>query len=84
MFKKMFQSLKKEKGAMITLTSILLPVVIGFAGMVFEAGNPYVHKARLQNTADAAVLVDGRAFVNSLGTGGSVTLTQEQLNAKSQ
>lgn len=73
-----------EKGVMITLTAVLLPVIIGLAGLAFDAGNLYVHKAKLQNTADAAALAGGRAYVNSLGTGagGSVTLTQEQLNAK--
>ncbi len=76
------KAVRREKGAMITLTAILLPVIIGFAGLAFDAGNLYVNKAKLQDTADAAALAGGRAYVNSLGTGGSVTLTQAQLNAK--
>ncbi len=76
------RTVRREKGAMITLTAVLLPIIIGVAGLAFDTGNLYVHKARLQNTADAAALAGGRAYVNSLGTGGSVTLTQEQLNAK--
>ena len=76
------KAVRREKGAMITLTAVLLPLVIGFAGLAFDAGNLYVHKARLQNTADAAALAGGRAYVNSLGTGSNVALTQAQLDAK--
>ena len=61
------QALREERGAIFVLTAILLPLLLGCLGFAYDAGNLYIHKARLQNTADAAALAGGRAYVNALG-----------------
>lgn len=58
--------LKQEKGAVFVLTAILLPMLFGFMGIAYDVGNLYSHKAKLQNTADAAALAGARAYVNEL------------------
>ena len=52
--------LKQEKGAVFVLTAILLPMLFGFMGIAYDVGNLYSHKAKLQNTADAAALAGAR------------------------
>ena len=59
---------KQERGAIFVLTALLLPVLFGFLGLGYDVGNLYVHKARLQNTADATALAGGREYVNALKT----------------
>lgn len=60
------QALREERGAIFVLTALMLPVLLGCLGFAYDAGNLYMHKARLQNTADAAALAGGRAYVNAL------------------
>ena len=62
---KSLQVLRKERGAIVMLTALLLPVLLGFTGFAYDIGNLYMHKARLQNVADAAALAGGRAFLAS-------------------
>lgn len=57
---------KQERGAIFVLTALLLPVLFGFLGLGYDVGNLYMHKARLQNTADAAALAGARGYVNKL------------------
>ena len=45
-----------QKGAILALTALLLPVLFGFLGLGYDVGMLYLHKARLQNAADAAAL----------------------------
>lgn len=59
--------LKQERGTIFVLTALLLPLMFGFLGFAYDVGNLYMHKARLQNTADAAVLAGARAYINKLG-----------------
>ena len=63
--KTMLQSIKKEKGAVIVMTAVMLPLLLGLAGLGFDVGNLYVHKARLQNVADAAALAGAREYIDS-------------------
>ena len=58
-------SLKQERGSILVLTVILLPIMFAFLGFAFDFGNIYMHKARLQNVADAAALAGARAYLNS-------------------
>lgn len=58
--------MKKEHGAIFILTAVLLPVLFGFLGVAYDVGNLYMHKAHLQNTADAAALAGGRKYINEL------------------
>lgn len=56
------QALCQERGAVFVLTAMLLPVLCGFMGLAYDAGNVYMHKARLQNVTDAAALAGGAVF----------------------
>lgn len=57
--------LKQERGAILVLTALLLPIIFGCVGIGYDIGNLYMHKARLQNVADAAALAGGRAYLDS-------------------
>ncbi len=57
--------LDQERGAIFIFTAMLLPVLFGFMGIGYDVGNLYMHKARLQNVADAAALAGARAYINS-------------------
>jgi len=57
--------LKEERGAIFVLTALLLPIMFGCLGIAYDVGNIYIHKARLQNVADAAALAGGRAYLAS-------------------
>ena len=56
--------IKQERGALVVLTAVLLPVLFGFMGIAYDVGNLYMHKARLQNVTDAAALAGGEVFKN--------------------
>ena len=75
-------ALREERGAIFVLTALMLPLLLGCLGFAYDAGNLYIHKARLQNTADAAVLAGGGAYVEALkehASNGVVTsITDEQ------
>ncbi len=59
------KEMKKERGAIFVITALMLPVIFGFMGIGYDVGNLYMHKARLQNVADAAALAGGRAYLLS-------------------
>ena len=54
--------LRKEKGAIIAMTAVLLPLVLGFTGLAFDVGNLYVQKSHLQNVADASALAGAEVY----------------------
>lgn len=53
---------KKERGAVIVLTALALPILLIFMGLALDLGNLYIHKARLQNAADAAALAGAKEY----------------------
>ena len=70
---KKIQLLWEERGDILVLTALLLPIMFGCLGIAYDLGNIYIHKARLQNVTDAAALAGGRAYLQSqLKTGESV------------
>lgn len=80
------QALREERGAVFVLTALLLPVLIGCLGFAYDAGNLYMHKARLQNVTDAAALAGGAVFgEKAQGTdsrrGNTITLTGKHKDA---
>ena len=89
----MLQKIKKEQGSIVVLTAVLLPVFLGFMGIGYDVGNLYMHKARLQNVADAAALAGAREFVNnsessdstdgSLPSSQPVSLTEDMVKNQS-
>ena len=68
---KSLQKLRNQHGAVFALTALLLPVLFGFMGLGYDVGNLYLHKARLQDTADATSLAGARGYVNELKKGSS-------------
>ena len=62
---KMLQALREERGAILVLTALLLPFLFGCVGIGYDVGTLYMHKARLQNVADAAALAGARAYLDS-------------------
>lgn len=65
---KNIKCLKQERGSILVLTVILLPIMFAFLGFGYDFGNLYMHKARLQNVADAAALAGARAYLDSQAT----------------
>lgn len=52
----MIDKLRKQKGATLIMTAILLPVLFAFTGIAVDLGRLYMEKGRMQHLADAAVL----------------------------
>lgn len=52
----------RQRGAIIVFTAFLLPLLMACTGFAFDLGNLYIHKTRLQNAADAAVLAGAREY----------------------
>lgn len=52
--------IKNQKGVFLVFTAILIPIIFACAGLAMDLGNAFAHKSKLQNAADAAVLVYGR------------------------
>ena len=52
----------REKGAVIVMFALFIPLLMLCAGLAIDLGNLYAHKTRLQNAADAAALAGAREF----------------------
>lgn len=51
---------KSQRGVFIVFTAVLIPLIFACAGLAMDLGNAFAHRSKLQNAADAAVLVYGR------------------------
>lgn len=73
----MINKFRKQKGSILVMTTILLPVLFAFTGIAFDLGRLYMEKGRMQNLADAAVLAALAEFEESenyvAGTGSLTT-----------
>lgn len=58
-------SAKAQKGQIIVFTAVLLPLLIAATGFTVDFGNMYIHKSRLQNAADAAVIAGAWEYVRN-------------------
>ena len=47
---------KSQRGAVIVLFALLLPVLFGFMGLGIDVGLAYVEKGKVQDIADSAAL----------------------------
>lgn len=74
------QALREERGVIFVLTALMLPVLLGFMGFAYDIGNLYMHKARLQNVADAAALAGGRAFLESQNKTETATIKKDTVD----
>ena len=55
----------REKGAIIVMFALFIPLMMICVGLAIDLGNLYAHKTRLQNAADAAALAGARAYAQS-------------------
>jgi len=51
--------LRDDRGQVIVLAAVMIPVFLLFTALVLDAGNWFAHKRELQNRADAAALAAG-------------------------
>lgn len=51
-----------ERGQVVVMMALMLPVILGFGSVVVSIGNWYVHKKHLQTLADAGAFASGLAF----------------------
>jgi Flp pilus assembly protein TadG len=70
---------RAERGAVAVAVAILLPVLIGIAGLVIDVGSWYETQAQLQSAADAGALAGAQHLPNSPG---SATAAAQTLAAK--
>ena len=54
--KKWFRS---EKGQQVVHVALMLPLLLGFVGLVLDVGNVYAHRRKAQGAADAAAMSGG-------------------------
>ena len=53
--KSLFQRIK-QRGQMLVLFALMIPVILLFVGLALDLGWYYLNVSRLQNAADAAAL----------------------------
>lgn len=51
-----------ESGAVLVMVAIMMPVIIGFSGLVIDVGNWFAHDRHLQTQADAGALAGAGEF----------------------
>ena len=53
----------RERGQVVVVFALLIPVIFALGAIVIDVGNWYVHKRHLQTQVDAAALASGPQFV---------------------
>ena len=61
----MSRSLLGERGGIMVLSAIMIPVFLLFAALVIDAGDWFTHKRQLQNRADAAAFAAGTEYATN-------------------
>ena len=56
-----------ERGQVIVLAAVMIPVMLLLTALVVDVGNWYTHKRQLQNRADAGALAGGLSVRRRLG-----------------
>jgi hypothetical protein len=56
------REVRQSGGAVLVLVALILPVMIGFGGLVVDVGNWFSHRRHLQVEADAGALAGAGAF----------------------
>jgi Flp pilus assembly protein TadG len=57
--------LRDDRGGILVLSAVAIPVFLLVAALIVDVGNWYVHKRQLQNRADAAALAAGVQYASS-------------------
>ncbi len=58
--------LRKEKGAIIALTAVMIPIMLGFAGIGYDVGYLYLQKGKLQHIADSAAYAGSSVYYKDM------------------
>ena len=66
---------RAERGAVAVAVAILLPVIVGIAGLVIDVGSWYSTQAQLQNAADAAALAGAQDLPNNSSSANAAAQT---------
>ena len=56
---------REERGGILVLCALLIPVFIVMTAMVIDVGQWYTHKRQLQNRADAAAFAAGVEYAKN-------------------
>ena len=54
--RQIFRAARHERGGVLLIVALCMPVLIGFTGLVIDVGNWFEHRRHLQTQADAAAL----------------------------
>ena len=57
--------LRDERGAILVLAAVMIPVFLLLTALVIDVGNWYTHKRQLQNRADAAAFAAGVEYAKN-------------------
>ena len=57
--------LRDERGGILVLAAVMIPVFLLLAALVVDVGNWYTHKRQLQNRADAAAFAAGVEYAKN-------------------
>ena len=58
----------KQRGQMLVLYTLMIPVILLFVGLALDLGWYYLNVSRMQNAADAAALAGASAIIDSNST----------------
>ncbi|MCF6293979.1 MAG: Tad domain-containing protein [Robiginitomaculum sp.] len=61
----MLNYFKKQSGSIMPVTALAMASIIGMAGLVFDSGNVFVNKTKLQNLLDSAALGSAKVLSDS-------------------
>ena len=53
---------RRERGQVVVVFALLLPMILGIGSIVVTIGNWYVHKKHLQTLVDAGAFAGGQEF----------------------
>lgn len=72
----------RQKGAVLALTALLLPMIVVGTGLAVDLGNIYVQYSRLQNAADAAALAGAHNYAKTSNKVEADTAAKEYIQGK--
>ena len=70
-----------ERGGILVLGAVMIPLFLLLTALVVDVGNWYVHKRQLQNRADAAALAAGVQYSSSWPACITSTTKQDEVRA---
>ena len=75
--RKFFNSIK-QRGQMLVLFALLIPIILLFVGLALDIGWYYLNVSRLQNAADAAALAGANALLKTENSASNEPIFSEE------